>query len=195
MKISKKDTETIDKWIFILLSIDNFQEIRGRVRFTKEMFYFIQEYDEELNKIFNFFPHQFGAYSSRLAERTNYFIMNNIIDVEHKGNEWRYSLNKNYREKSVQYLSKIKQESLEKLTIIKESFNKLSTRRILEKVYTEYPEFTISSAVVDDILYSVEVDLTKKQPINDGRGFTASVSQKEINLSKNEFEKIEKYVN
>lgn len=181
--ITPEDTKIIDKWIFILLGSNSGEKIRGRLRMTKELFLISKTISPELEKPFNFFPYQFGPYSSRLAMRMNDLIETKQLSLVYTQRDWAYLLTQESLDGAKELLKTLSSDVRKRIEALKHRMKRMSTRRIIKEIYNKYPEYTLKSAISPDVIYVAKIDLAKEHPIDDGPGFIASSQENELKLN------------
>ena len=173
VKISRSDSELIDKWIVILLGVDKYAPIKDRIRLIKDMFLLSQKYVPQLSKASNFYPYHFGPYSTRVAKRVN--VLKNsegVVCQNSKDGTWIYSLTEKGREKFLEVSKEIDGDLLKKVATIKARLQKSTVKKILHEIYTDYPEFAQESIVKDRVIKRVE--LSDLEKIDDSGGIIHS---------------------
>jgi len=186
IEISPDEQEIIDQWIFILLGIDHNKELHGRIRISKVLFLLSQTIVEELKEPIFFYPYQFGPYSSRLAQRMNVLIESNQIKVDYLQRDWAYSLSPEAFTKAIDLISSLSDSIKENLISLKRRMQKMSSRKILKEIYTNYPEYAQISSIAEEIVFSVDIDLETTQPIIKEENLLAKSDNTEIELTKEE---------
>ena len=178
-----EEAKLIDKWIIILLSSNNNDPIKGRIRFTKDFFLIAEKYLTDLYKASEFYPYHFGPYSTRFAVRVNNLIKRNIIQVKLVNQDLKYLLTEEGIQLAKSLRENITEESLKNIKFIKNKNKNLQLKQLLKEIYIDYPRF--AKRALKKVEYSQEqVDLSNFEKINDGSGFVApfSLGEREIEL-------------
>jgi uncharacterized protein YwgA len=186
IEITPKDEKIIDKWIFIILGALDGEGIRGRIRITKELFLISKKISTELDDAIFFYPYQFGPYSSRLASRMNHLIQTNQITLKYEQRDWKYSLSNDYIKKAEKFIGTLTADVIDQVNTLKKRLKKMSTRKILREIYTDYPEYAQVSLVAEDIIHSVTIDLDKESDVDDGPGFVKNSTNTDLQLTEEE---------
>lgn len=188
--MSEYEANLIDDWIIILLAVNNFNPIRGRIRFIKNFFLFSINYFSELFEISQFYSYHFGPYSTRFAERVNQLKNQEIIQANYINKDWEYSLTEKGKIKFGPLSKSIQQELIDQTSKIKEKTYKLTLKQLLKEIYTEYPIFAVRSVIRNDIIKE-KVNIESLQKIDDSSGFISSTSfQQNIIELKSEASKV-----
>lgn len=174
IEMTKEEADLIDKWIIVLLSVNNNEPIRGRIRFIKEFFLYSVRYNKKLFKISEFYPYHFGPYSTRFAARVNYLKSMGYVTAEFSGQDWQYFLTEIGLEKKNKVFNNISSKTLEIIKNIKEKNRKLNLKELLKEIYFDYPEFTSRTIIKSDIL-EIKIKLEDLKVIDDGPGFVAPI--------------------
>lgn len=180
--MNKEEADLIDELILALLAVNNNEPIRGRIRFTKELFIYSIKFDKELFEVFEFYPYYFGPYSTRMAARVNFLKDYNYITAEYSNYDWKYFLSDKGLNEASKFLKEIPSEKLRHLGEIKKRNRKLSLKNLLKELYTEYPKYTTRSIIKKDIL-RVKIKPEDLEPIDDGPGFVASMPLEEQEIT------------
>ena len=181
--MTSSEAELIDKWILILLSVNNNEPIKGRIRFTKDFFLIAEKYLPRLYKISEFYPYHFGPYSTRFAQRVNQLRYNNFISAKLINRDWEYSITKEGIEKISSSLDIVLDELIRNIENIKQKNKNLSLKQILKELYLDYPNFAKRAIKRKEYLRE-KINLDELEKVDDGTGFIASFpsQEKEIEL-------------
>lgn len=165
-KMSKTQSELIDKWIIVLLGLNDYAPIKGRIRFIKDFFLFSRKYLSKLFEISQFFPYHFGPYSTRVAQRINILKKNSdIIEAVFENNDWKYSLSEKGKNIFQKISKDIDIETLKRISTIKQRFQESSIKNILKEIYVDYPEYAKRSIMKD--IVKERVNLADLEKIDD----------------------------
>lgn len=152
-EMTEEQAEIIDKWIYVLLAANDFEPIRGRVRFTKEYFLVVKRYLPEVFDAAQFYPYYFGPYSTRLGVRMNTLKSEKIIIAEYKSKDWQYSLSNKGKEKAKKIVDSVSSDLVKNIRKIKSRNRRLSLKALLMDIYLYYPVFAQRSIIAPDIIY------------------------------------------
>ncbi len=146
LKLRKDD---ITKWILMVFAANNFSPIKGKIMLTKLVFLFVNEIEPSLAKKFDFFPYQYGPYSTELAKRINRLLDVGWLESNKKGSIWEFSLSNSGKELVDDFKDDlgISEEKIMKLDEMKVEKNKLPLKKLLKLIYTKFPEFGIDSRI------------------------------------------------
>lgn len=152
-EMTEEQAELIDKWIYVLLAANDFEPIKGRVRFTKEYFLVAKRYLPEVFDAAQFYPYYFGPYSTRLGVRMNTLKREKVIIAKYKSKDWQYSLSTKGQEKAKKLLASVSVDLVKKITNIKSKNRRLSLKALLKDIFLYYPEFAQRTIVASDTNY------------------------------------------
>lgn len=193
--MTPQEEDIIDKWILLLLWVNDNDPIKGRIRFIKEFFLFSIKFKEDLFDASQFFPYYFGPYSARVAYRINVLKSQNFITPFYKNMDWYYTLSDRGIEIAELYAQEIASKEKEEIAKIKSNNRNLGLKDLLKEIYLHYDEYTARSLIKDQVL-KIEVNPDKLIKVNDGPGFVASISpeEREIILKGEAARKFFKYI-
>ena len=163
-KILREIEEDVMKRIsLLLLSVNNGEEINGKVRFMKELFLLslnIPELAEEAD----FEADQYGPSSDEIINAWEELEQYDLISNENG----KYSIAQN----GLEIVDKLNENSVDDLHLItdmKDLCNEITLNELLALVYFSYPEMTIESNVVHRIIGKREyyaMQLFRKEKIS-----------------------------
>ena len=179
--MNKEEQEIIDKFIYLLLWVNDNDPIRGRVRFIKEFFLFAKKHNEELFQSSEFFPYYFGPYSARLAFRINRLKSQGYIKPIYKNKEWYYTLSKDGLDIAIEISKSINIKTIQMISGIKSENRNLNLKNLLKDIYLEYPEYTGRSLIKEEVI-KTSIDPRRLLKVDDGPGFVASISSEDTEI-------------
>ncbi len=125
-------------------------KIIGKTKIMKILFLLVDRYFPELKERVDFFPYQFGPYSTEIAKTINAMIKNGVLIPEKKGNIWEIRLSDQALEEGKKLLDQLEfKEDI--VNLVKESNNE-SLRTLLAKIYTYYPEYAYNSRILAHVV-------------------------------------------
>lgn len=192
-EMSEEQAELIDKWIYVLLAANDFEPIRGRVRFTKEYFIMAIEYLPEVFEAAQFYPYYFGPYSTRLGVRMNALKSENEIIAEYKSKDWQYSLSKSGQEKSKKILTTVEKDLIKKISNIKSRNRRLSLKALLKDIYLYYRDFASRSIIASDIVYD-KIDPKELIVVDESNLVVSDTTKEKIVLKGKSAEKFQELI-
>jgi hypothetical protein len=116
----------------------------------------------------------------------NVLIESNQIKVDYLQRDWAYSLSPEAFTKAIDLISSLSDSIKENLISLKRRMQKMSSRKILKEIYTNYPEYAQISSIAEEIVFSVDIDLETTQPIIKEENLLAKSDNTEIELTKEE---------
>lgn len=139
------------------------ETVKGRLKLMKLAFLLKEEEDVGKNSkdFYSFEALNYGPFSRRLMEELNELVQRNLIEeksrevntlTDSKMTRLDYKLTKKGIEHIQNVMGELNQEVISKITRIKKKYNKMETERLLTYVYSNYPEFTTKSKIVNDVL-------------------------------------------
>jgi len=146
------------EWILIWLALNNQSPVRGKTAFVKELFITGKEKVPSIDQTFQFFGHRFGPYS-KVFERNLSSLVSSEMMTETPNNESRgldtdtpIRLDYTLTEKGVAYanelIEKIPPFERNVLGNWKRVLSKMGLWGLLRYVYSNYPEYTMSSEIL-----------------------------------------------
>ncbi|VVB84943.1 Uncharacterised protein [uncultured archaeon] len=137
----------------LFLYANNGGSIYGRTRFQK-MIFLAQKEEEGVKEWYNFYPHDFGPYSTELQNDLDILAMEGLIreSPEEYGEKIRYQYL--LTRKGTAIIEKVLNNpehrkdlntTLKALTTIKSKYSKLPLEKLINHVYLKYPEYAIFS--------------------------------------------------
>ena len=126
-------------------------EVRGTTKLEKLPFLLERDFKVELGDIFKHSPYLYGPYSTRVIDAVNSLQYNSLLNVnervyrfEVEGDKERviriYTLTLKGNELAKSMFQKLPEELKKRLVKLRSHAQK-STKRLLDYVYTKYPEF------------------------------------------------------
>lgn len=192
-EMSEEQAELIDKWIYVLLAANDFEPIRGRVRYTKEYFVMAIEYLPEVFDAAQFYPYYFGPYSTRMGVRMNFLKNDNEIIAKYKSKDWEYSLSKSGCEKAKEILTTVDSDLMRKISNIKTRNRRLSLKALLKDIYLNYKDFASRSIIASDIVYD-KIDPKDLIIVDDSNLVVSDPIEKKIILKGKSAEKFQELI-
>lgn len=138
-----KVDDELSKAILAFLDANNRATVEGKVLFTKQIFILTKEIVPNLAKEFEFFPSQFGPYSTELAKRVNRMLEERLIEASKSGRAWAFKIT----DKGIEILKNIPQseidneEIIQKVAVMKETTQQWGRKKVLNYIYARYPEY------------------------------------------------------
>lgn len=161
------------EWIIALLLAKNEQKINGITRFEKLLFYILKERGELKEKnVFQFEPYDYGPHTDELRDILYALRDKNIIKIETQNTDNFLEIDDmeidedelkpiNYDKQEVYSLTELgrrignkislKFENFKALNDFKSKFNGIPLNRLIQIIYTKYPEMTKKSKIVSEI--------------------------------------------
>lgn len=170
--MSKKTANILDKWIFVVLSANNYEGITGRIRMTKEFFLLAKNHVPELWEVAQFYPYHFGPYSTRLAVRMNTLSKQGLVSATVHNTDWCYFLTEKGKTRANQFIDSLDSSIVETIEKLKKNYKRKSVRTILREIYENYSEYVTRSIVVPRI--REELMENEELKVDDSPGFVAS---------------------
>lgn len=142
--------------IFILMYANKDKPITGRLVFVKEIFLLAKEVIPQLDKKYQFFPADFGPYSTVFANTVDQLINKKCIKVEFTTNDFgeplhRFSLTDGGKIEALKSFDKLS-ESLKNIIMLKrKGWDQLGYTGIVRLVYAKYPMYTVNSKIKDKV--------------------------------------------
>ena len=147
IEMNQEEANLIDKWIYLLLFVDNNIPIKNRIRFMLEYFLFSINHNNKLFNIAEFYPYYFGPYSTRVAFRINILKSRNLIVANFKHQDWEYRLTNKGLLKAIKLKKDTSDKIFNDLKVIKTNNKRTSLKTLLRHVHANYPEYTSSSII------------------------------------------------
>lgn len=164
------------EWIIALLYANNNEPIKGITRLEKLLFFYLNKYmkNNYINN-FNFEPYRFGPHSDEIRDILYALRDKGLIEIKLRSTDNLLELDIgvendeelkpiNYDKQEIFKLTpfgmKIAKKIINKnlslpefnqLSKFKEKFNKIKLNKLIRIIYTEFPEMTIKSEILDDI--------------------------------------------
>lgn len=142
--------------ILILLFADSNNKIRGRFMFVKEAFLLTNRFFPDVFSRLGFYPSHYGPYSKLLLELVGQYSREGLIQIEevinaYGGDSCKYSLTEEGKIAALSSFEKL--SATLKETVIKKrtAWDRMGYSGILRLVYSEYPEYTINSKIMDKV--------------------------------------------
>ncbi len=172
-EMTEEQKEFIDKWLIILLSLDDFKPIKGKTRLVKEFFLIWKKYFDEKGNIAEFYPYHFGPYSTLLAVRVNKLFFQKTIKFIESGQDISYALAENEGAKALNLIEHENPIIISEISKIKAKYAKVGIGKLLGYVYRNYPEFSEYSIAKETstIKGKLPEEIIPKYMIDDGYGF------------------------
>ena len=144
--ISEKDG------IFILMCANKEKPITGRLVFVKEIFLLAKEIIPQLDSKYQFFPADFGPYSTIFANTVDELLNKKLIKVEYMVNSFgeplhRFSLTNNGIIEASKSFDKLSNQLKNTIIMKRRWWDHLGYTGIVRLVYSKYPNYTIYSKI------------------------------------------------
>ncbi len=141
--------DELTKWIIAIFSANNCSPIKGKMLLTKLVFLLVHEIEPKIAKDFDFFPYQYGPYSTELAKRVNRLLDVGWLVSNKKGSSWEFTLSDSGKELADDFIADldITEDKINKINELKAENIKLPMKKLLKRIYNEYPEFGIDSRI------------------------------------------------
>ena len=171
MEDSKKkmiaDLSSIQKYILVLLSSNNYESIKGNLWLQKELFMLSQTYDDLKNES-EFEAYFLGPHSEVVEEEFDDMLQAGLVDRE----ESKIKLTPRGKEIGVYLCQKINNENQKFISDLKEFLNDLSQDELLGFIYFSYPEMRKESIKFENIKQkrnTIALSLYRKGKISVGK--------------------------
>ena len=141
------------QWLILLLGVNNYAPIRGKLLLQKEMFLIVHELDKsgELKEVLNFESYKYGPYSTILEGILDNLKERKIVDSSTEDNVEVYKLTKKGKNKFKKIAEKIDDDLLERIKKLKIGSERLGYKGLLRYVYFNYPNFVDKSEIREEI--------------------------------------------
>jgi len=171
MEDSKKkmiaDLSSIQKYILVLLSSNNYESIKGNLWLQKELFLLAQTYDDLKNDS-EFEPYFLGPHSEVVEEEFDDMLQAGLVDRE----DTKIKLTPRGKEIGLYLCQKINNENQKFISDLKEFLNDLSQDELLGFIYFSYPEMRKESIKFENIKQkrnTIALSLYRKGKISVGK--------------------------
>jgi len=151
------DRITIEEWILLLLYARKDKPIDGKLMFVKELFLLEKEVFPKIKGIkdsFSFYAYDLGPYSTKFAKKLNKLIQNEFVEAIPipDTDNYRFKLTIPGIEKAEDILRKISTEDLKLIAKKRRGWDQLGYFGITRRIYSKYPEYTIRSKILTEIM-------------------------------------------
>lgn len=135
-----------------LLYANNQQEIQGRTRLQKMVFLIQEEFDESPPSEYSYVPYDYGPFAKKLYYDLDFledrgFIEESKTMMDDGKVKYRYSLTAKGQEHFDRQKSEKRDQVLRLAESVKTDFNELSLLKLLDYVYTKYPDYAENSVL------------------------------------------------
>ncbi len=127
-------------------------EINGMLMLTKQFFVFVKEIKKDLEGVFNFFPYDYGPYSSVLQNLINKLNKEGYIEIKTSGERQDFILTDKGVDRAKKVYEKLDEKTKKTLEKLRRDATQLSYSGVLRYVYSRYPEYTTASKIRERVL-------------------------------------------
>ncbi len=139
---------TIEDLIKIMVAAD--KKVVGKTKIMKILFLLVDNFFPELKDEIDFFPYQFGPYSTESAKVINRMIKSGDLIPKKVGRTWEVTLSEKAQEEGQRLLESLEHKD-EIIELVHQS-NEESLKTILSKIYSYYPEYAYNSRILDQVM-------------------------------------------
>lgn len=146
IEITNEHEKTLNFWILFLFYSNGYQVINGRLRVLHMLFMISETLNVKFRTAANFYPYQFGPYSSRIAQQINNLLDLELIKAAQKNGYWQYAITiKGARQVESSYNNHAIYSflTIKRLQQIKTKYYNMSTKNILHEIRTNYSNYII----------------------------------------------------
>lgn len=158
------DLSELQKYIILLLFVNNKESIKGNTWFQKELF-LIAKNIKQIGEEASFTSDMYGPYSENATDQLDELELDEIIEKE--GNKITIS---NFGVKVAKKIeSEISKDNLNMISEFKILLNDLNNDEVLALIYFTFPDYTEESLIINEIKQKrkeIAIRLYKKEKVS-----------------------------